>query len=459
MDEHQNQEMRKPNSRRKVRSKTQIFKEVYLPAIIACVAVLLIIIFAIGSIVRAIQRSQLEEQKRLEASITEENRQAELRKQAAKLLEDAALLAQQYDFDGAISLLDSFEGDSSRFPEIANNRKIYAEGKNSLILWDNPSKILNLSFHVLIADPSRAFTDSTYGTSYNRNFITTDEFSAILQQLYDNNYIIVSLSDVASDGKLTDLYLPEGKKPVILTQTQINYYTYMVDSDGDTLPDAGGDGFASKLIIDSNGNLKCEMVDSTGQTVTGDYDLVPILDEFVKTHPDFSYKGAKAVLAVTGYDGLFGYRINSGADGQEATAAREVLQKLRTSGYEIACYTYANTAYGSIIPDKIQSDLNKWRVEIAPIIGNVDTLVYAQNSDIANSTTTYSGEKFDILSAFGFKNYLGFCTSGNPWIMVDNNYFRQGRLMVTGANLVKNPSWFAGIFDAASVTNATRPAL
>ena len=467
MDEQQTPEVRRPNPRRRKRTKMQIFKEVYLPAIIAGSALLLIFIFAIGSIVRGVQRSQLIKEQQQQAAIAEEQKQAQLRKEATQLLTDATVLAQQYDFDGAISLLNSFQGDRSQFPEFAQKYTEFEEGKNSLVLWNDPSKVVNLSFHVLIADPARAFDDETYGSSYNRNFITTDEFSAILQQLYDNNYVLISLSDLTSDGKLKDLYLPEGKKPLILTQTQVNYYTYMVDSDGDKLPDAGGAGFASKLVIDSNGNLTCEMVDASGQTTTGAYDLVPILDAFVQTHPDFSYRGAKALLAVTGYDGLFGYRTNPGAAtslgadvyNEQSVAVTEVIDKLRATGYEIACYTYGNTSYGSILPEKIQEDLNKWRVEVAPILGNVDTLVYAQNKDIADSTVAYSGDKFDILSAFGFRNYLGFCTNGNPWITVEDTCFRQGRIMVTGTNLINNPSWFSGIFDAPTVVSNTRPPL
>ena len=36
----------------------------------------------------------------------------------------------------------------------------------------------------------------------------------------------------------------------MLTETNANYYTYMTDSDGDGMPDAGGDGFASRLCFD-----------------------------------------------------------------------------------------------------------------------------------------------------------------------------------------------------------------
>ena len=48
------------NPRRKQRTKVQIFKETYLPVIIAGVALLLIVIFIIGSIVRSIQKKNFE---------------------------------------------------------------------------------------------------------------------------------------------------------------------------------------------------------------------------------------------------------------------------------------------------------------------------------------------------------------------------------------------------------------
>ena len=31
--------------------------------------------------------------------------------------------------------------------------------------------------------------------------------------------------------------------------------------------------------------------------------MVPLIDRFVEEHPDFSYRGAKGIVALTGYDG------------------------------------------------------------------------------------------------------------------------------------------------------------
>lgn len=56
---------------------------------------------------------------------------------------------------------------------------------------------------------------------------------------------------------------------------------------------------ASKLVLDENGEVKNEYVDADGNVLVGDYDLVPLLDSFIKEHPDFSYHGRKGILAMT----------------------------------------------------------------------------------------------------------------------------------------------------------------
>jgi hypothetical protein len=195
--------------------------------------------------------------------------------------------------------------------------------RSQLVAWSDPAKVTHLSLQMLIADPARAYQDAQYGEKFLRNFLNTEEFAVILEKLYSAGYVLVNIDDVYVSTTLADgtigyqnntIYLPSGKRPCILTQTNVNYHTYLTNSDSDKLPDAGGRGFASKLTFDANGQLTCEYVDSNGQVLTGDYDMIPILNKFIAAHPDFSYQGAKAVIAVTGYDGLFGYRTNSEAE-------------------------------------------------------------------------------------------------------------------------------------------------
>jgi len=334
--------------------------------------------------------------------------------------------------------------------------------------WSDPNAILNLSFHHLIVDPERAFNDDTYGSSYVNNFVTVTEFKAMLEQLYANDYVLVSLDDfidAETAGSFTakTLYLPAGKKPVMLTQTGVNYYTYMTDSDGDGEPDAGADGFASRLMIGADGALTNSYVTADGQTMYGAYDLVPILEDFIAQHPDFSFNGARAILAVTAYDGLFGYRTNPSAVNrlgedayqQEIADATTLIGTLRGLGYDIAFYTYDNSQYGQKSATEIQADLNNWDEEVKNILGQTNIMVYARTSDISDEPA-YSGDKFDTLQAAGFRYYLGFCDDGQPWAHVDNTYLHQGRILVTGENITNHPDWFDGIFDPTSLLDSAR---
>lgn len=472
MDENTPRAPRPANPQRRKRSQIQIFKETYLPVVIAGAALVLILIFLIGSISRLIQKIQYDKAVKQLNSAAYQEQMEKWENEAQVLLENAELMAAQYDYTGAIAQLDSFTGELSEFPKIKENKKAYQKAAEALVAWDDPNAIPNLTFQLLIADSQRAFANQAYGKAYNRNFVTTGEFSKILQQLYQNGYVLVDLKDFTeantdADGAVTykakSILLPEGKKPIMLTQTNVNYNTYMIDSNGDRLPDKNGAGFASRLLTDENGELICEMVDKDGNTVTGEFDLVPILNSFLKEHPDFSYKGAKAIIAVTGYDGLFGYRSNPGSKtyfgesyyDSQVQGAKDIAAALKEDGYTIACYTYDNLAYGAISVNEIKTDLEDWAAEVTPILGQVDVLVYAQNSDIA-SQGAYSGDKFNALTQAGFRYFLGFCSGGKPWANIAGSYVRQGRINVSGNTMAYYPQWFEGMFDAKLVLEQSR---
>ena len=472
-DAQEQTSVQKPNSsanprRRKKLSKERIIKEVYLPPIIAGLALILIITFISGAISRAVKANQ-DKENALAAS--NEASSSALQQEADMLMAEAEALAQVYNYEAAIAKLDSFSGEISKFQGMMDMYNTYTQAKDKVVAFEDFASIPNLSFHGLIADPSRAFIDETFGKSYNTNYVTIDEFSKILQQLYDKGYVLVNFNSfivetTGEDGKVTystqPLYLPEGKKPLMLTQTLVNYEVFTIDSDGDMEADKGGDGFASKLVVDVNGNILNEYVDADGNTVTGAYDLVPILNDFLEQHPDFSYRGAKATLAVTGEDGVFGYRImhsvkdKKGEDyyNQQVEGAKKIAQALRDDGYIIGCYTYSNISYGELSATKIQADLDMWKKEVVPVIGKVDLLVYAKSSDISANEGYANNNKYNVLYQEGFRYFVS--SANVPWAEVTNEYVRQSRIMVTGGNMKNTPSTYTNYFDAASVLNELR---
>lgn len=475
MDEYRNEPRRPATPRRRKKTKAQIFKETYLPLVIAAVAIVLIVVFIVGAIVRNVQKKNALERLEQQSIAAQEEESAKLALEEQTLLVQAAELAATYDYDGAIAVLDTFSGDISKYPTISGRRAEYVLAKSQMVAWDDPGKVVNLSFQMLIADIQMSLRHQTRAQMIINNFITTDEFSRILQELYDNGYILVKPSDfvetsVNAEGETVftpkTLYLPAGKKPLMITQTNVNYNVYLVDSDGDRKADKYGGGFANKLVLDSSGNITCEMINSTGQTVYGDFDLIPILDAFVEENPDFSYRGAKAIIALTGYNGLFGHRTQPDAVltwGQEiyddaVVQAKAVAERLRETGYILACYSYDNVSYGDIISAQIDQDLTKWDNEVVPILGEVDILVYAQGDDIV-SGKVYSGEKYQALKNHGFNYFIGFCSGSEGWFYTDTGYARQGRILVTGTNLANHSDWFMGMFYASNVLDSARSGL
>ena len=453
--------------RRRRKTKAQIFKEVYLPPLIACVCLILILSFVIGAISNAIEQKRVNDAIKKNQSDASASSAQAAEEEYQRIMSEAAELAANYDYEGAIEKLDSFP-DIANYPDMSTKRAEYVNAMNSLVEYKDYSQIPNLSFHVLIADPARAFSDEELGGKYNQNFVTIDEFSKILEQLYANNYVLVDFDDFVSVGQTvsgtdqyeaTSIFLPQGKKPLMLTETMVNYFEYMVDSNADGVADAGGAGFANKLVLDENGDIKAEYIDSSNNTLTGNYDFVPILEDFIKEHPDFSYRGARAILAVTGSQGIFGYRCNTsyvstkGNDfyEQEKAGAIAIVEALKAKGYRLACYTYENKDYRNLNSAGITADLQSWTQQIAPIIGNIDTFVFAQASDLSD----YTGASFNVMYQTGFRYFIS--NGKEPSTEVNNTYVHQKRLMVTGETMVWYKERFTdkGLFDPNMVVDMT----
>lgn len=455
--------------RRRKPTKAQIFKEVYLPAIIAGFALVLVLTFIIGSVTNAVKRKNYSDKVKQQESIKASQDAAAAEVEYNSLLEEADRLAAGYDYDAAIEKLNAFTGtDPDHAQQITAKKAEYTNAQSALVAWKDYSQIPNLSFHVLIADMARAMGNTELKGRYNMNFVTTDEFSRILDQLYAADYILVDYDSwlgcsVGVDGKETyfvqDIMLPANKKPVMITETLVNYYAYMIDSDKDGTPDAGGDGIASRLVVDANGDIQAEYVDATGQTLTGAYDLVPILENFIAQHPDFSYRGARATLAVTGEEGIFGYRCNTSYISsvsqsyydEQLAGAKAIVQALNEKGYTFASFTYSNANYRNFTAKQIQEDMRNWTNYVTPAFGDVQVkvMVFAQEQGISD----YSGAGFTAMYDAGFRIFVDQADKAS----VDagnSSYIKQNRLMVSGKNMAWHSSMFTGIFDCNVVMDA-----
>ena len=411
------------------------FKDDVLPVLIGGAALVVCMVF-IGCSLSRNFNSEDRKQAAIEASIAQAEAEAAAAAEITNTLNTAAIQAAGYDYQAAIDTLDAYKtADRGLTEEMTAARAKYAEAVNTLVIWDDPTAIPNLSFHVLIADPNRAYADSLAG-SYKTNFVTTEQFSDILDQLHAGGYVLVNLDSCLTenaDGSATvqPIYLPEGKKPIMITETLVNYFAYMVDSDKDGTPDKGGAGFANQLVL-QDGKITANYVDAEGNQTTGNYDLVPILNSFIEEHPDFSYRGAKAILAVTGEEGVFGWR--------NISEAGAVIEALKADGYQIACNSYANLNYGASSINDVKADLDKWNQDVKSVLGDIDILVLARGGEISATSSQYQ-----IIREAGFSYILDAGTGGTT---LQDGCFHQNRIMVLGSNLSSNA--YAAYFTLAN---------
>ena len=384
---------------------------------------------------------------------------------AADLLHQAYLLASGYDYDAAIELLKASEEFASD-PEVVSAIAGYESTKATLVRTPI-SKITHVFFHTLVADPSKAFDGDADQDGYNQVMTTIDEFNKILDNLYSKGYVLVRLHDMAYETtdengntvmKAGDIMLPPGKIPFVMSQDDLCYYPYM-----------DGDGFANRIVIGEDGKPTCEMTMDDGSVSTGDYDLVPILEKFCERHPDFSYKGARAVLAFTGYEGILGYRTASSYAGsetyeQDRQAAAEVAQCLRDNGWELASHSWGHRNMGTIPMDKFREDTDKWANEVETLTGPCDIILFPFGSDIGDwHPYDTSSERFQYLYNKGFR-YFCNVDSSQYFVQIGDDYMRQGRRNLDGYRMYYDlPESGVGgdhlsdLFDVNEVFDRSRP--
>ena len=398
--------------------------------------------------------------------ITDEQSEEEV----ASPLEQASLMAAQYDYDEAIEFLKSQPAYDSN-TDMQNAVSEYENTKAACTEYPL-EQITHVFFHTLIKDTSKAFDGDTDSDGYNQYMTTIDEFNKIIQSMYDKGYVMVSPHDMATvneNGTMSrgSIMLPPGKIPFVLSQDDVSYYHYM-----------DGDGFASKLVVDENGDVKNEYIEDDGSVSTGDYDMVPLIDTFVKEHPDFSYHGRKGILAMTGYDGVLGYRTDiaykTGKNlqddqkkflrdhpdfdyKQEVKNAKKVAAAMKAEGWEFASHTWGHKNVASTSLKDLKRDTKKWKKYVAPVLGKTDMIIFAFGADIG-SWEGYSSDnaKYEFYKSQGYR-YFCNVDSSQYFVQITDDYFRQGRRNLDGYRMYYNPEMLSDLFDVSEVWDSSRP--
>ena len=422
-------------------------------------------------------------------STTEKQTESETEKNDAKvqqLVTQADALAATYDYSGAIKLLKASD-DYEQNTELQKKVSEYKALKDACVAI-KPEEVTHIFYHSLVVDPSKAFDPDKAGYDGWQQWMTTvTEFDKITQSMYDKGYVLVGIHDLVKitkneDGSVSvepkNIYLPEGKKAYVLSLDDLNYYHTYDDR-----------GVASKIVLDSNGKPTCEYIEEDGTVVTGPYDVVPRLDAFMEEHPDGCYRGARGIIALTGYNGVLGYRTdgtyseenNTNTEvyytddlqrewlsehpdfdwNKEREDCKAVIEAMKKDGWEFASHTWGHKAVGDAPYDELVRDTERWLEYVGSLTGEVDTIIFAHGQDIS-ATGHYddSNEKYAYLKSKGFNIFCNV-DSGAYTTTVDASYLHQGRRNLDGyriyQDMVSGNPLAADLFDASEVIDPERP--
>ena len=397
-------------------------------------------------------------------------------------IENAKFLMQGYAYDEAVLALQEVEGyeTDTEIQQLITD----IEAAKAACVPVKLEEVTHIFYHSLVVDEHRAFdgqgTDSQ-AVGNNQWMTTVDEFNAITQEMYDRGYVLVSIHDlyeVTTDENGEEkwvpgeILLPEGKKAFVLSLDDLSYY-HAYDNYG----------YAARLILDQGGKGVNEFYDADNNLQIGAYGCVPLLDEFVRQHPDASYKGAKGIIALTGYNGVLGYRTDATYDlnnpncdmhqrrwienhpdftlEKERAEAKKVAEAMKANGWEFASHTWGHMKVGERSLSDIRTDTKKWKDNVEPIVGPVDTLIFAHGTDIGGpGEYSASNEKFNYFKEQGFRVYCNV-DSHEYTTVLGKNYMRQGRRNIDGyriyQNAIGNQDNLSDLFDAKEILDPDRP--
>jgi hypothetical protein len=304
-------------------------------------------------------------------------------------------------------------------------------------------EIYHIFFHCLIAFPDISYKNGK--SPLDEDCVLVDEFKRCLQQLYDNGYALIDINEtfnVDADGQVTraQVRAPAGKKPLILSVDDMVYD-----------PRKLGNGMVDKIILDDEGKIATYTKHKDGtEVISYDNEIIPILESFIDEHPDFSIRGARGTLALTGFAGIFGYRTDRLTENQaeEIAAVGPIVDAVRALGWTFASHGYGHRHSADITEELFLDDTTKWRKEVENLVGPTQIYVYPYGQYV-----TTGGVKYQTMLDFGFKVMCGV-SHEQVWEEQGNALFMT-RFGIDGYSLRNYGKRLAPLFDCSTVIDTT----
>lgn len=301
--------------------------------------------------------------------------------------------------------------------------------------------IEHLVIKPLIVDPATAFDGDPYAAAAFDTMLTTLEFARVLDALYANGYILVDQTRLMTGaGERFALDLPEGKKPLVLVLEGLNYFVTRRET-----------GNCWDLQLDEAGYVCGVWPGPDGDLIIRrEAEAIGILDAFVEAHPDFSFDGAKGLITLSGYEGVFGLvtdpdqlddknralaalgypELVLGPADYEAnhTKVMEITRTLQRTGWQIGTSTYGMINLQNASLEQVESDWAKWQAQIEPLTGPVKALSFPNGAVLLADDP-----RRQFLQSQGIRVFSGL--GATPYIVRNDNTVYTDKVQVSGFSL------------------------
>ena len=306
--------------------------------------------------------------------------------------------------------------------------------------------IEHIFFHPLIAYKELAFDGDYQEKGLDDYFTTIPEFKEVIRQLYENDYVLIDIHliyNVNEDGTVSKntLMLPEGKKPIVISIDDLNFYDYMKEH-----------GMAHGFMIQDDKIVTYSDRPDGTRDISDDNAIVPILEKFVNEHPDFSFGGARGIIASTGYNGTLGFptdELDSPDYEENFRKAKELADKLKEMGWLFASHSYGHGWASNQSLEKIKWDNDTWLKEVVPIVGETDIYIFPYGEIIKPDDP-----KHQYMVDNGFKMFCGVQSKSAYLRFYDESVLMQRR-NIDGISMKSGN--VGNLFDISKILDPDRP--
>ena len=390
-----------------------------------------------------------------EDPIYSEKAEQEKEKMIRKLIENAPEKVNEYlclyKIDEARALLGELLAaapEDSALNGLQQTIDEYEAFQTELVEYTGP--VEHVFTHCLIAFPELCYSSPSMTKSLDTDCITPHEFTLILENLYEKGYILIDINlllDESGDrDRVAKLMLPRGKKPLILSVDDVVYDARKMHT-----------GMVDKLVVDDRGRVLSYTKTAGGDEIYSyENEVYPIVDSFVREHPDFSVQGARGTLCLTGFQGIFGYRTQTGApEGTDSEAEKEgalqVVAALKEEGWNFASHGYGHYHMDQIPYSKAEYDTTSWQAEVASLVGPTKVMAWPYGGHVR------SGKLHELLYDTGFRIFCG--VGAKPYLAQepDGLGIFQDRKALDGYSLRNRREMYMYLFDTEAVWDPLRP--